>query len=283
MKDNRLTEGVAKVSVKEYVALNNSVNEKDQTIGALQAQIDNLKDKLKEQQKDQKVVVVRNKQLSSYSPWGGIQECGTKEEIVGYRNLDSVIEDIRKEESNKLGISVAELETKLNKLELEKQRIKNDSDLRVKQLEEQVRIGQKEKDSDIATAKEKIRKHMTTLIDGLNDEIDDLKEELRNVKKDKSNEAIEDARKQEIIDLKEQITALENQINETPNYGWFKTILYNWLKVDARAKIQAEREHLESKDRVKEISNNYPSTKGWWTPAWMPESWTLSSSTFGWM
>ena len=96
--------------------------------------------------------------------------------------------------------------------------------------------------------------------------------ELRKVKRDKTDEAVEEARKQEIIDLKNRIAELEATANEKPIFGWFKTIIYNWLNVDARAKIQAERENLEKQERIKEISNNYPDTKHWWAPSWMSAS-----------
>ena len=45
---NTVMTGVAEVSVKELIALEKSVNDKDQTIGALREQVKTLNDKIKE-------------------------------------------------------------------------------------------------------------------------------------------------------------------------------------------------------------------------------------------
>lgn len=268
-----LTTGVAEVSVKEIIALEKSVTDKDQTIGALQEQVKHLETKVEDTKKDQKVVIVRKTVNNGMriNMYGNIDYNTPKEteEVIGYRNLETVIEDIRKEEAKKLGFDLNELENKIGLAELEKTKVQNTSNLKVKELEESLKNEKKEKESEIASAKEKIRKNMTVLIDTLNNEVDELQDELRKVKKDKTDEAVEEARKQEIILLKERIHELEVSTLETPQFGWFKMLFYNWLKVDARAKIQAEREVIEKKNRIDKISNNYPTNKSWWAPEWL--------------
>lgn len=268
-----LTTGVAEVSVKEIIALEKSVTDKDQTIGALQEQIKHLETKVEDTKKDQKVVIVRKTVNNGMriNMYGNIDYNTPKEteEVIGYRNLETVIEDIRKEEAKKLGFDLNELENKIGLAELEKTKVQNTSNLKVKELEESLKNEKKEKESEIASAKEKIRKNMTVLIDTLNNEVDELQDELRKVKKDKTDEAVEEARKQEIILLKERIHELEVATLETPQFGWFKMLFYNWLKIDARAKVQAERELIEKKNRINKISNNYPTNKSWWAPDWL--------------
>jgi phage host-nuclease inhibitor protein Gam len=279
-----ITTGMAEVSVKEIVALEKSVSDKDQTIGALQQQVAHLEQELKNKKTETDKVIVVKKKLGSLGGYS-YDEYGDKvyrnstpegEEIIGYRNLDTVIEGIRKEEVKKLGTNVASLEKQLTELNIEKNKLKLDYEYKLRVVEDDLRYQKKNNEKDVNDAKERIRKHMTELIDGLNEEIEKLQDELRKVKKDKTDEAVEEARKQEIIDLKNRIAELEAVANEKPAFGWFKTIIYNWLNVDARAKIQAERENLEKQARVEKISREYPSSKNWWAPSW------LSGSTMTW-
>lgn len=279
--------GMAEVSVREFVALEKSVNEKDQTIGALREQIKNLERKIEDVKAEaiakQGMVII---QKGGTKPSGytycqncnyyhsykdNCPNCGTSRpgssDIKEYKNLDSVIEEIRKDEAKKLGLDFAELDRKINELSLEKTKTQNTLNFKVKELEEFLKEEKKEKDNAISTAKEKIRKHMTGLIDQLNEEIEDLREEVKKTKKDKTDEQVEEARKQEIIDLKERIAELEKGV-PTPEFGWFKGIIYKWLDVDGKAKVKAEQEQIEKRDRIDKISNNYPKGKSWWAPNW---------------
>lgn len=294
-----LTAGMAEVSVKEIIALEKSVNDKDQTIGALREQIKNLESKIEDVKADavakQAMVIIQKgsgqKKSTSYrctcgyyydaTYYHSCPSCSTRpsniDDTKEYKNLDTVIEDIRKEQATKLGLDFADMDKKLNELNLEKTKLQNKLDFETKDLQEKLKQERKDKDKEIQDAKEKIRKHMTTLIDGLNDELEEVHEELKKVKKDKTDEQVEEARKQEIIDLKERIHELENAKEAVLNFGWFKRMIYNWLDVDGKAKVKAEENVIEKKDRVKEISNNYPNNKSFWNP-----STTTTSSSSMW-
>lgn len=281
-----LTTGMAEVSVKEIIALEKSVNDKDQTIGALREQIKTLESKIEDVKadsiKNQAMVIIQKgvgKGDSSYRCNCGYYydsrfsthcpSCGTTspkgEDVKEYKNLDTVIETIRKEESKKLGIDLNELEDKLNTLSLDKTKVQNTLNFKIAELEESLKTEKKEKDNELQSAKEKIRKHLGGIVDEQVKEIDELKEELKKVKKDKTDDQVEEARKQEIIDLKERITELEKPV-PAPEFGWFKTIIYNWLDIDGAVKVKAETETIEKQARVEEISNNYPKDKSFWTP-----------------
>jgi TolA-binding protein len=261
--------GMAEVSVKEIIALEKSVTDKDQTIGALQEQIKTLQSKIEEVKENQKVIVVKNKEAQSvprYDRNGYLtyDSVPGKEEIIGYRNFETVIGDIRKDEAKRLGIEISDLETKTKDLEF-----KN------RTLEKDLVLERKEKEDDVARAKDKIRKHMTSLIDGLNEEVEDLQKELKDLKKDKSEAFVEDERKKEIIDLKERIHELETAKDFSEDLGWFKRSIYNWLKVDKKALVEAKQKDIEKSRRTDEISNNYPKNKNHWRPDWM-DSWNLN-------
>ena len=278
--------GMAEVSVKELIALEKSVNEKDQLIGALREQVKQQKEKIEEVKAtaDEKCPIVKivvaktNSTLpytcTSTSPlyWGDYQIPSVSNESIKsieYKNLDDVIGKIREEESKKLQVSIPELENKVNLLNLEKERAKNDFDFQLKSVEEKLFNSEKNKEKEISDAKEGIRKRLNGIIDELNKEIESLQEEIKKVKKDKVNEAFEEARKKEIIDLKERIYELEQAQLGVDDLKGIKKILYNWMKVDFKAKVKAAKELAEKRDRVNKISNTYPRTKQWWVPSWM--------------
>jgi len=286
MQDNKtLTTGLAEVSVKEIIALEKSVTDKDQTIGALREQIKNLTTTINEIKADaiakQATVLIQKGTTKKgearcvscgwyYNNTGRntCPNCGItfpSDSTTEYRNLDSVIEDIRKEEIVKLNLDFLASENKINDLILEKIKLENDLTFKLREVKANLKEEQKDREDVIAKAKEGIRKHMGGIIDEQVKELDDLKVEYKKLKTNKTDEQTEEARKQEIIDLKERITELEN-ITENPlGLGWFKKAIYNWLKVDVEVEIQARRDDNAKKARVDEISNKYPETKNWWS------------------
>jgi hypothetical protein len=95
-----------------------------------------------------------------------------------YKNLDTVIDSIRKEEAVKLGIDLVEMDKKLNELTIEKMKLQNQLTLKVAELEESLKFEKKEKDAAINLAKERIRKQMNESIERLNAEVEELEDEL---------------------------------------------------------------------------------------------------------
>jgi len=307
---NIVVTGMAEVSVKEIIALEKSVNEKDQLIGALREQINQLKDadakKEKEfeaKQKEIKIITTTSTQRNinicdncGYnSSYTRCPNCGYTKTMFSkpsspsevkyeYKNLDDVVEKIRKEETKKLGLDLSELQNQINTLTLEKQSLENDLTFKLKKAEEDLKIKRAETKEEISRAVESIKRDTDKKIDNFKIQLEQKEEELRKVKKDKTDDAVEAARKQEIIDLKERITELET-VNANPlGFGWFRKAIYNWLKVDAKVKIAAEREDNAKKRRTKEISNNYPANKDFWAPKWMTGFYDYSNSpiSFGW-
>src|SRR4030042_949400 len=254
--------GVAEVSIKEIIALEKSVTDKDQTIGALHAQVKQLEDKIQEVKNEienkQKQVKITTSSTTKRMFNGDYYEDRSSSPTIEYKNLDDVIENIRKEESKKLGSDIADLEGKVQILELDKARAKNEFEFEVKSNKESLRKQLANHNKDLKDIREE-----------LEEQLDEQREEIKNLKKDKVETVIEHEREQEIIDLKERIHELETTESEVINFGWFKKMIYNWLKIDSRAKIQAERENLEKKERIDNISRSYPNSKSFWLPSWV--------------
>ena len=82
-----------------------------------------------------------------------------------------------------------------------------------------------------------------------------------------TDEQVEAARKQEIIDLKERITELETQINDSVSISGLKRF---WNRItDRNIRVEARKEYLAKKSRINQISNSYPDTPAnakdkWW-------------------
>jgi len=262
--------GMAEVSVKELIALEKSVSDKDQTIGALRQQVDELKERVKtikeETERVVKVITEKGKDRYTNNGYGMLVECKS-DKTVEYKNLSDVIEMIRKEESEKLNVDVANLEDQINQLNIEKNKLKNDYEFKLRVTEDNSKFDKKNFEKDVNDAKEKIRKNMSETINSLEEQIDELEEELRKVKKDKTDEAIEEARKQEIIDLKERVTELESELSAKTEMGWFKALV--WRLTDRKVRKEALKEVAEKKERINKISREYPNNKTWWIPNWM--------------
>ena len=287
--------GEATISVNELIALNNSVSQKDQTIGELRARIANydaqIRDLKTEFEEKQKLVRIDTIELRpstgfhycnrcDYSFTGPIcPNCGYERELVPstnttYRNLDETIELIRKEEATRLSVDVVGFENRIQQLTLAKMKVENDLNFKTGLVQEKLDRVTTERENDI---KKRIADYSKTYDDtkkSLNEKISELKEELKKVKENTTDAAIEEARKKEIIDLKERITELEQEKDYVPEYGWFKMIFYNWLKVDMKAKEKAFQSNLVKQERVKNISRDYPNNKNWWVPGFM-QDWHL--------
>ena len=118
--------GMAEVSVKELIALEKSVSDKDQTIGALQQQVKELQTRIEtiKEETERVVKIITQKGRSSYTDGYSVYTEQGPSKTVEYKNLTDVVEMIRKEESEKLNVDVANLEDQINQLNIEKNKLK---------------------------------------------------------------------------------------------------------------------------------------------------------------
>lgn len=274
------------------VVLDRSLGDKDQTIGAQREaikfadkRISTLETELKvanikAEEKtvvadDTKMVVVKPAPPKNVCPNCGYShgngnrtrcyDCGqpmptttnTGYTVLEYRNMDSVIEDIRKDESKKLKIDNVKLQEEFN-----------NADFNLKQAEVDIDKLEKAQAEELTNAKRDVRERYQKEAVLLERKIDELVEENRKLEENKTDEEVEAARKQEIIDLKEQVTEL-NAVLEEAKAASTRRMSKFWNKIADRNETRKIEADLKAKEeRVEQISNNYPSKAvqkdQWW-------------------
>lgn len=276
---SKITKGEITVSVDKIVSLEREISSKDQTIGVQQERIKNL-EKEKEN-KEWDINANHKKELNTLkeklekevkivegdAAYKEIRcpDCGYYHDVytgstpkITWKGLDDVVDMIRKEESKKLKVDV-------NKLEDEKETLEYNIDKVRKELS-RVR---KEQNDAITEAKTRTRDRYNKMLDEserrynkLEEEkteiIAQLKEEIQKIQDDKTDQQIEEARKQEIINLKVAIDEYkkdkENMLNMLPKF--LRKRFENQKLAEKALENVTEREEL-----VEKISNNYPEVK----------------------
>jgi len=166
---------------------------------------------------------------------------------VEYKNLDDVVDVIRKEEAKKLKYDIESNENTIAELKHSFNKVRNELDRTTKHKEE-----------ELIEAKSRVRERYNKLLAEKDKDIEELQKEIVNIKDNKTFEEIEEARKQEIIDLKVYIEALQHENEKILN------ILPKFLKKrydNAKTKLEAQKE-LEAKEReAARASNSYPTVR----------------------
>jgi len=279
------------------VVLERSISDKDQTIGAhkqtiqhlqkqnsdLTSQLNTEKSKVPVIPDDQKVMVLHSNEVDRTCPSCGYTSNGsnrfcyecdhclegvTAGPKVEYRNLDTIIANIRKEEAKTLKVDNVELEKELDNTKFKLDKITNT--LKIVNSTHVQDITDAKRDVRERYQKEltETRKEYAKVIEDNENKIDELVEEIQKLEENKTDAEVEEARKQEIVDLKSQVEELNNVIEEakeasTPRMKKF------WNKVAARSEqLKLEEEKEAKQKRVDEISNSYPKStikaKPWW-------------------
>jgi DNA repair exonuclease SbcCD ATPase subunit len=281
------------------VVLERSISDKDQTIGAYKQTIKHLEEKNTELTgqlnaekskapivaDDQKVAVISDANSNSKTcPHCGYTSNTTNKycyecdndlkgviagpRVIEYRNMDTVIADIRKEEAKTLKVDNVELEKELNSTSFKLDKVTNQYNITLaSQMQELTDAKREVRDRYQKEADEQSRK-FEKQIEENDKKIDELVEEIQKLEENKTDAEVEEARKQEIIDLKTQVTELETVITEaqaasTPRMKKF------WQRIADRKETRKLEEEKETKlNRVDEISNRYPinttKTNPWW-------------------
>jgi hypothetical protein len=199
---------------------------------------------------------------------------------ITYKNLDDTVELIRTEESKKLKTDTHKLDQEIQDLTLAKDKLYKENG-RFKTQKEQMA---KDHAIDITEAKTDVRKRFQTQLDSKEDKIADLYKEIDNLKDNNTDELIEANRAQEIIDLKEQITGLANELAEIEKASATMRSMKAWFEKRRKERLEKEAmvEEQDRKDRVEEISNNYPSSKKAWDTTKVGEKTIRNPFKKGW-
>lgn len=280
------------------VVLERSISDKDQTIGAHKQTIEHLKTQNKELQDqlnaekskavviadDQKVVVVTDTHIGTKTcPSCGYMndsnnscyDCGYNlknvkrgPKVIEYRNMDTVIADIRKEEAKSLKVDNVELEKRLNDTEFKLNKVNNILNKLHTESGQQLTDAKREVRDRYQKELDEQQRKFVSQIDENEKKIDELVEEIQKLEENKTDAEVEEARKQEIVELKSQVAELNNIIEEakeasTPRMKKF------WNRMAARSEQRKLEEEREAKQiRVDQISNAYPKAtthgKPWW-------------------
>jgi len=268
--DKQIADNTMNINAEALIALRQRVTDKDQTIGSLEESVKNLNNQISELKTeknkdvisdDQKVIVVEqynnnNEVRCQCGNWTYNNICPScsrvlrsKEKVIATRNLEEVTAKLRKDISKELQIDNIALEDNVSKLSFSHSKLENE-----------LKANNKDHEQNITDAKRDVRKSYQTQLEAANRRVEDLLEDIVKLEDDNTDEQVEEARKQEIIDLKERITELEELIEDSKLVPSLRKF---WQRItDRKVKLQAAKENLEKQERVDRISNEYPTTKG---------------------
>lgn len=181
---------------------------------------------------------------------------------VEYKNLDDAIETIRKDLEKDLPKSIHELEQENAQLVLDKDKLYKENG----RFEQKNAMLAADYQDQIEKFRKETRKKYEDKLEDKSQKIKELEEEMEKIRTNKTDEIIEENRKQEIVDLKLHIEDQDFRIAELENIvesNRSTSKKFNLLeKRDAAKTAAAEREAKE--DRTKRISSDYPTDMKFW-------------------
>jgi chromosome segregation ATPase len=267
MSDNNTLLRTTTISLDEYNRLNESVNTQRALVGALEQQIESLKeDLIKVEEKQPQIKVTHSsREWDDYN-----EETYSKVNRVEFINLPDVVSLANNAAKNEVKERINDLEEKLETEErsykqLQKQLVEANDLIQLKNKElRKVNLNHAE---NVEETKIQYNKEVATLkkayaedVDAYKETIKDLKEEVKKVKDSKTDIEIEEKRNKEIIDLKHRIKDLENVIKELGNMNFFKRIFK--LRTISAEKLAAQKELLEREKRVNSIGTTWVKEDG---------------------
>jgi len=189
---------------------------------------DNEINRLTEESKNSEKVIVKTISLNRL----GYAEKSPKLE---YTNLKDVESEMRKDIEAKLKQSISDLENELL-----------DSLIRIETLDREVARSTKRNNNAVEEEQDKARKKFGKLEAAHKEVVNDLKEELIKVKKDKTDEQVEAKRKEELATLNETIDKLTKLLDESNKIGWFKKLTNKLFDRGTRKQVIKELEEAKA-------------------------------------
>lgn len=227
-------------------ALNREVGAKSEQLGILSKQLEEAKSK----QPEVRVVKVAQKRDS----WGDPIR-GTETEVLEYRNLSSIQDDIRKELEAKYKKDLESNEKTIKDLNKKLEDKSEDYARNVKRIESDYASYTQSNELDYKDKKLKLDKKLADK----DLEIQKIREELEKVKNDKTDEQVAKQREEEITKLKLRIKDLEKTVKEMMNMNFLKRF---WNSITNKAvRVAAEKEVIEKQQEIDKIKG-YSSSSG---------------------
>jgi DNA repair exonuclease SbcCD ATPase subunit len=244
-------------------SLRNEASSKDRELGALEAHIETLKEevvdlqgKLIEKTPEVRVVTECKKE----NAWGDYVNV----EVVSYKNLSLVQDDIRKEVETKFKEDLektikdlnAQIVTIRDNYNQQEQQLVSSYENRKLSLKLDFEAKERDRTSILADKDLKIQK----LREEKDLKIQKLNEEIEKIKNDKTDEQVAKQREDEIIKLKLQIKEQKKVIDELTSTNIFVRI---WNSIcNKSARVQAQVEIIEKEREIEKIKSSSKSSWG---------------------
>jgi len=254
------------ISLDEYNNLKDQTLALRERIGSKDAEVNLLHSKIQELQEQQplvKIVHYREK----YNDWD--DEYTPAYDSVQFMNLGEVTELAKKEANAKVEARIKELEEKLETAENNNEQITRVRKLEVDDLREEISSLKKQmkktEKENFSLLKEKEEEYIESLkqskkaydkdVTAYKETIDDLKQEIKNIKEDKTQLDIEKKRNEEIKTLKGRIADLEKILNDLKNTSFLKRLTkLRHIELEQNKAVQ---EIVEKKRRADSIGTSW--------------------------
>ena len=249
----QIKEGKTVVSV-DYLRLLETKNaSQSETIGAHKETIRNLAHQLETDKK--KVTIVEEDRKGDNAKgydYYGTRVPGTKAITITKVNLEDAAELIANKTNEKTETELKETKSVLK----DKERHIENIDESIKDIEA---ANMRKSENIQARYSEELfqaRKEYKDQNSKYKHSIEDLKEELKKVKNEKTDEQLEKTRKQEVAKLKARIETLESEMNRLINLSWFNRV---WDRITKRsAKIEAQKQIRTEERAADNVRINSP-------------------------
>jgi len=263
------------ISVEKVLSLQSTIDSlrnesvtKEREIGALEAHIETLKEE---------VIDLQGKLIEKTPEVRVVTECNKKDawgdyvtvEVVSYKNLSLVQDDIRKEVETKFKEDLEKNEKTIKDLNstvtdrvdyYNRELAKAQSNLETQKLENRLTYEAKERDRTLILVDKDLK--MQKLREEKDLKIQKLNEEIEKIKNDKTDEQVAKQREDEIIKLKLQIKEQKKVIDELTSTNIFVRI---WNSIcNKSARVQAQVEILEKEREIEKIKGSSKNGTGLW-------------------
>ena len=246
--------------MEKIANLNIAIGSKEELIKSKEKEIKRIED---ESKKSEKVITKTYPSMDSSGRYkcpncGKSNYSSTKCDFCSKDMLVTTYSNLKVEET----AMKSEIETKLKKSLSEVENTTLDLEIQVEELKKKVERKEKVVKNDMEEFEEKTRKRYNKLIEGHQEEIDNLKDELSEVKKNKTDEEVERLRKEEFITLKTAIEKLTKEIEEPKTTGNFLWRLMSKF-IDTSARKQAIKELQEAKELADKVEYRIEHPEGY--------------------
>jgi DNA repair exonuclease SbcCD ATPase subunit len=172
------------------------------------------------------------------SPYPYCNDKSEKEEIT-YKNFDLVKQELKTEVENKTKKNISELEN--TQLDLE---------IKIESLEKEI-------SRKVNVVEAEARRRLNKLNEEHKEEVEDLKEEITKIKKNKTEQQLEEARTKEMEHLEITIKFLNKRLDLLRSKNWFVRLINDMFGKEADVSLELEELKLKAEVLKKQADAAY--------------------------